>query len=219
MTLPLLPGVLAFSVAYGSLAAQKGLSLAEATAMSGIVFAGAAQLVALEIWTERLTLGAVLTLAMVTAIVNIRFVLMGASLRPWFAPLPASQVYPSLLLTTDANWLIAMSYRGRGGADAGVFLGAGAVLWFAWTVFTVPSYFLGSLAPDPRPFALDLVLPAFFTAMLIPLWRGARRALGWIIAGLCAVIVARMVEGYWFIVAGALAGSFSSALLEHDAES
>ena len=57
---------------------------------------------------------------------NARMLLMGASLRPWLAPLPSWQVYPMLHLTTDPGWLIAMRYRAEGGNDAAVFLGGGA---------------------------------------------------------------------------------------------
>ena len=40
--------------------------------------------------------------------------LMGASLRPWLAPLPSWQSYPMLHLVTDPGWLIALRYlRGR----------------------------------------------------------------------------------------------------------
>jgi predicted branched-subunit amino acid permease len=36
------------------------------------------------------------SLAVVTAIVNARFILMGATLRPWFGALPPWQAYAAL---------------------------------------------------------------------------------------------------------------------------
>src|SRR5262245_29206362 len=108
---PLLPGTVIFAAAFGTLAAQKGLSLTDTVLMNAIVFAGASQLVAIEVWTEPLTLGALASIAVLTIIVNARFILMGASLRPWMGSLPAWQVYPSLLLTTDATWIVGMRYR------------------------------------------------------------------------------------------------------------
>jgi predicted branched-subunit amino acid permease len=38
----------------------------------------------------------------------------------------------------------------------------------------------GALVSDPRRYGLDLVMPIFFAAMIVPLWRGGRslRALG-----------------------------------------
>jgi predicted branched-subunit amino acid permease len=48
--LPLMPGLFAFGLAFGTVAARKGFSLADALAMSATVYAGVAQLVALETW-------------------------------------------------------------------------------------------------------------------------------------------------------------------------
>ena len=113
------------------------------------------------------------SLAVVTAIVNARFILMGATLRPWFGPLPAWQVYPALCSTVDATWLIATRYRAEGGSDASVFVGAGLALWVVWVGSAIPGYLLGAFIADPKRFGFDLVLPIFFAAMFVPLWRGA----------------------------------------------
>ena len=70
-TLALLPGTAVFGMAYGTVAAQKGLTFAEAAAMSAFVFSGAAQLVAMEIWSHPITLGTILTLAAATFVVGL----------------------------------------------------------------------------------------------------------------------------------------------------
>jgi len=46
------------------------------------------------------------------------------------------------------------------------------------------------------------------------LWRGARRAIGWVIAGAVALVVSYLVPGWWFIVAGALTGSIVGAFID-----
>src|SRR6266545_1831967 len=134
----MVPGTVVFAAAYGTLAAQKGLMLTEAVLMSALVFGGASQLVAMEVWTDPLTLATVVSLAVVTAIVNARFILMGATLRPWFSALPQWQAYAALNATVDATWLVAMRYRAGGGADASVFAGAGLALWGVWVASAVP---------------------------------------------------------------------------------
>ena len=144
--------------------------------------------------------------------------LMGASLQPWLAPLPSWQVYPLLHLTTDPGWLIAMRYRAEGGNDAGVFLGGGAVIFAMWMVATSAGYLLGALISDPRAVGLDLVMPIFFAAMLIPLWQNApqryRRGLGWVVAGVVALAFERLFHGWWFIIAGAVAGAIAEGFVE-----
>jgi predicted branched-subunit amino acid permease len=212
--LPLVPGTAVFAMAFGTVAAQKGLTLTEATLMSALVFAGASQLVAMEIWTNPMTSALVATLAVVTGVVNMRLLLMTASLRPWLGPLPAWQSYPTLLLTTDASWLIAMRYRAQGGSDASVVLGSGLLLWLLWVPASALGYLLGALIAEPARFGLDLIMPIFFVAMLVPLWRGPRRAIPWAVAGLVALLVQYLVPGFWFIIAGALAGAVCGGFID-----
>ncbi len=183
LTLPLWPGILVFAGAFGTASVQKGLSAAEAVLASGLVFAGASQLVALELWTEHWTVGAVLAVAIVTFTVNARLILQGASLQPWLAPLSGRVVWPSMALLTDANWVITERYRAEGGRDAGVMVGAGLMLWTVWTIGTLPGALLGRLVADPSRFAIDLVLPVFFSAMAVPLWKGRRDTIAWSVAG------------------------------------
>src|ERR1700753_1879539 len=90
----LLPGTAIFSLAFGTIAAQKGLTLVDTVLMNAFVCAGAAQLVGLEVWTSPLTLGTLASLARLAAVVNARLILMGAALRPWLGALPAWQIYP-----------------------------------------------------------------------------------------------------------------------------
>jgi len=210
----MVPGTMVFAAAFGTLAAQKGLTLAETVLMSALVFGGASQLVAMEVWNSPITLASVVSLAVVTAIVNSRFILMGATLRPWLGALAPWQVYAALNSTVDATWLVATRYRAEGGSDAAVFVGAGLALWIVWVGMAVPGYLLGTFIADPKQFGFDLMLPIFFAAMFVPLWRGARRAIGWVIAGAVALLVSYVVPGWWFIVAGALTGSIAGAFID-----
>jgi predicted branched-subunit amino acid permease len=213
LTAPLTPGIVVFALAFGTVAAQKGLSFGETMASSAFVYAGLAQFVSLEVWGPSFSASALLTLAILTFTVNLRLLLMSASLRPWMGRMPAARIYPSLFLTTDATWIIAMRYRGEGGDDVGVFLGSGVLLWFVWVAATAPGYWLGAVVPDPKRFALDLVMPVFFVVMLVPLWRGPRQALPWIFAGAVALTTHLLLGGHWHLVAGAVAGMLAAAVL------
>jgi predicted branched-subunit amino acid permease len=141
---------------------------------------------------------------------------MAASLQPWLGQEPRWLIYPTLHLLTDPGWLIAMRYRADGGSKIGVFLGSSVLLYFAWLAATSVGYFAGALIADPQRYGIDLVMPIFFAAMLIPLWRGARRAVPWAVAGGVALAMQYLVGGWWFIVAGALAGSVVGGLLDDE---
>jgi predicted branched-subunit amino acid permease len=211
---PALPGMMAFAIAIGATEARKGFAPIEAALMNLLVYAGASQMVAMEAWPQQITLASVSALALLVATVNARMLLFGASLRPWLGPLPAWQMYPMLQLTTDPGWIICMRYRAKGGNDAGVFLGGALLVWVAWLATTAVGYLMGALIADPRKIALDLVLPIFFAAMLVPLWNGHRRTVAWAVAGAVALATERLIPGWWFVIVGALAGSLAEAFLE-----
>lgn len=213
LLLPLVPGLVVYGLAFGAAAAHRGISLAEATALSAIVYAGAAQMVALEVWRESWTVGGLLTVVVVTATVNARFALMGASMQPWLRGTPPLTAGTWLFFLVDANWIISTRYRESGGRDVGVFLGAGLLSWVLWVLATIPGHMAGTLVAEPRTYALDLVMPVFFAAMAVPLWRGIRASgLPWAAAGATALLVGAVMPGYAFIVAGAFAGALTAAL-------
>ncbi|MDR3465696.1 MAG: AzlC family ABC transporter permease [Xanthobacteraceae bacterium] len=211
---PMLPGTAAFGLAFGALCAQKQFSLTEVELMMAIVYGGLSQFVAVQSWPDHLTVSTIATLALLTATVNLRFALMSASLRPWFGTLPPWQAYPAMLLVTDGGWLAASRYRDHGGANAWFFVGGGLVLYVVWLVSSVPGFLLAEQLADPKKYGVDLVMPAFYAAMLVPAWKGARRAIPWAVAGMVALVLHRFVAGDWFIIGGAIAGSITAGLLD-----
>jgi branched chain amino acid efflux pump len=212
--LPLMPGLFAFGMAFGTVAARRGFSLVDALLMSGTVYAGVAQLVVLESWPDRLTLPAIASMAAITGLISSRFMLIGASLRPWLGSQPALKIYPTLFLLVEPNWLTTMRYRANGGNDPAFLLGGGVVIYFVWELATAAGYWLGASIGDPHAFGLDLVMPAFFTAMLVSMWRGLRRSAGTIVGAVVALAAYRLLGGFWYVITGALAGSVAGGFID-----
>ncbi|NIX78094.1 AzlC family ABC transporter permease [Microvirga terricola] len=212
--LPAFPGFIMFAMAFGTAASQKGLSLAEALGLSAFVYAGASQMVGLEIWQRVWSPTTILTIMTVTAVVNSRMILLGATLHPWLKDEPKPRTALNLFLITEAGWLISTRYHSDGGRDVGILLGSGLTLWAVWFVATFIGFFAGALVPEPTRFGLDLVMPIFFGAMLVPLWKGPRPALPWLVAGAVSLVFHALVPGYLFILAGALAGVVAGMLIE-----
>ena len=68
----------------------------------------------------------------------------------------------------------------------------------------IPGFLLAEQLTDPRKFGVDLAMPAFYAAMLVPAWKGPRRAIPWVVSGVVALTVHWLAPGWWFIIAGAL---------------
>ncbi|ACA16617.1 AzlC family protein [Methylobacterium sp. 4-46] len=215
--LPVWPSIAVFGAAFGAAAAQRGLTLSEALGMSAFVYAGAAQMVTLEVWGRPWTLSALLAAMTVTALINARMILMGATVQPWLRGTPFWRTALTLFFLVDAGWLIGMRHRAEGGRDLGILFGAGFGMWPLWIATTGLGHLAGGLVAQPRAYALDMIMPIFFAAMLAPLWRGVRPALPWLVSGAVALAVQRLVPGYGFIAAGALAGLVTGALVDDGA--
>jgi 4-azaleucine resistance transporter AzlC len=209
--LPILPGAVAFGVLWGFLAGEKGLGTLEAVAMSALVFAGAAQFLALELWTEPLPVAAIVTAVL---IVNLRHLLMGPVLQPWLRGLPPGRAVLSLTVMTDESWSASVVELRRGGRDAAFLPGAGLLLWAVWVAATLTGRALGDVGPLIRDWGLDYLTTAFFVALLAGLWRGRRDLGTWLVAGVVAVAAQAGLGDGWHILAGALAGSLAGAVVE-----
>jgi len=207
-----MPVMALFGFAFGAFAAHKGLTFVEASLMTALMFAGASQFVATEIWSHPMPVAAILALCIVTGIINMRYLLITGSLRPWLDGLPARQIYPAMAVLTEPGWLIGLRYRAEGGADAGTLAGSGVALWIVWIAGTMTGHLIGSLVADPQRYGLDLIMPVFFTVILVPLWRGARRAVPWAVAGASALVAARWLPGSWYLMVGSVAGAIVAGL-------
>ncbi len=212
-TLPLMPGLFAFGMAFGTVAARQGFSLFDAVAMSAIVFSGVAQIIVVDAWPRELTAATIFAIAVATFVICSRFLLIGAAMRPLLSRLPPRQVYPFLHFLVEPPWLLSIRYQREGGNDPGFVIGSAATCWVVWVVSTAAGHWLGA-AVDPHRFGLDMVIPAFFTAMLVSLWQGPRMSVGWLAAGVVAVIAEMTLGGFWYLILGALAGSIVGGLLD-----
>lgn len=197
-------GVLVYGVVFGVLAAEARLTALEALLMSGAVYSGTAQMATLQGWAHtRLLLPAIATIL----IMNARYVLYGAALRPWMGTLPAHLSYTTLFFLGDGNWALSMQRRAAGEVDAGFVLGSGIVMFIPWLVGTLIGSLVGSAIPDPARFGLDFMLVAFSMALAVSVWRGRGDLLPGCAALLVALVVNQVSPGGWTIVAAGLTGA------------
>jgi len=211
-TIPVALSIFTYGLVFGVLSRQAGLSPLEAVLMSAIVFAGASQFVALGLWAVPLPW---LAIIVTTLIVNLRHLLMGAAIGPWFRRLPPAQAYGSIFFLSDESWALTMAEFARGSRNGAFLLGSGIAAFIGWVSSTLVGQLLGSALSDRdlAQWGLDFAFTAVFIALLAGLWKGKSDLLPWAVAAVVALVAWAALPGTkWYIVLGGLAGSLAGAL-------
>ncbi|GAB4268852.1 MAG: hypothetical protein Kow0013_19980 [Pararhodobacter sp.] len=204
---PLSVGVAVYGLAFGLLAAGQGLDAIATSLMGALVFAGSSQIVAIE----RLAAGAGPWLAVVAGLaLNLRILLMTASLRPELHGRPVWQVLLGVHLTSDENWVLMHATR-NAGQSAGFWylVGGGASLIAVWVLSTALGAGFAGALPDLGDSGMDFAFTAAFILLLTSLWKGRASLPPWGVAALVAGGGAALlpVDPSWSLILGAVAGA------------
>jgi 4-azaleucine resistance transporter AzlC len=207
--IPIAFGVAGYGVAFGVLANQAGLSVAEAALMSGLVVAGASQIVAIELWADPIPIA---TIVLATFAINLRYSLMGAALQPWFRHLSAKRAYGSLFLMADENWALTMRDLKNGSGRGAFLLGSGLAVWLFWVGSTIVGTIAGGAIGDPASYGIDFILAAVFVALAVELWEGRSTLIPWTVAFATALVFHTILPGQWYILLGGIAAAISEVI-------
>ena len=202
--LPVAVSVAAYGSILGVLATQKQISWSELLAMNLSIFAGAAQFVMVEMWVPPLP---VVEITLAVLAINLRYVLIGASLQPIFQGKSMMHKVLMMHLVADENWAITMAEHRKGTASTHFLFGGGLCILFAWCLGTLAGLTLGAAVQKPETYALDFVFVAVFTALVMTLWRGKQDLVPWLVAALSAVLFHQLIPGKWYIVIGGISGA------------
>lgn len=205
-----------FAVLFGAVSIDNGLTVAEATLMSATLYAGASQLVGVELFNHHV---APWLVVLSIFAVNFRHVLYSAAIAPHIRHLTFWQKATSLFLLTDPQF--AETERR---ADAGLrvsyiwLMVLGFSVYVPWLCLTVVGGLLGNLIGDPRAIGIDVLLPVYFMGLVM----GFRSRANWLpvvlASGVGSVLAMHFVGSPWHVSLGALAGVAVAALLPLDKE-
>ncbi len=209
-TAPLAPGVVAFGLLYGVMARQVGFSPWDAWAMSIIVHAGSAQFTALGMWEAAGAIPIILT----TLVVNLRHLLMGASMAPHLRGL--SPLWRALLALwmSDESYALTIAEYERGRGSHWYFLGANVGIYLAWPTSGLVGALFGAAIPDPGRYGLDLVFPLAFLGLLTAFLKDRIGVTVALAAGGMALAGTFLLPGRWYIIVAGLLGSGLGLVLE-----
>lgn len=209
---PLWLGVAPFGAIYAVSAQAAGLDAAQTLVMSLIVFAGASQFTAAGLFAAG---AAPFAIVLTTLIVNVRHILLGASLASHLAGQPWWRRVLVAAQLTDESYAVGIRRFLEGRGSFAYQVGCNLSVYVIWQASTLAGVVLGSFVPDPAAFGLDLVFPLTFIGLLMPVlrerWqRGEGRALVVALAaGVLSVVGALLLPGKWYLL---LAGLIASAL-------
>lgn len=208
---PLAMSIVPFGLVCGAAAAGSGISFAQALAMSWVIFAGSAQIASTQLHSAGAPLPVIVATA---AIINLRFLIYGASLARHFAGLDRRwQAAIAYLLTDQAYALTIVRAATTGGSGAlhWFYIGLGGATWIAWQLASLAGILLGNLVPPD--WSLDFVVPLTFIAMLVPLLGDRAMLVAALAGGLAAVLLVLPLK--LELIAAALIGVAAGLLSEH----
>ncbi|CAN5735228.1 AzlC family ABC transporter permease [soil metagenome] len=156
--------VSAFGLSFGVLTAEAGLSLAQAVALSALVFSGSAQFAAVSIVADG---GTGVSAVVSGLLLNVRSLAFGVVLAPVLDGPLRRRLFASQLVI-DESTALAVAQPDDDRRRRAFWLTGGAV-FVGWNVSTVVGAVLtGALGDRIDPLGLDAAIPAAFLALLAP---------------------------------------------------
>ncbi len=181
---PLIVAVMPIGLVFGAIAATKGLSSLETFLMSALVFAGGSQFVALDIWAHPASWAA---LGFSALLVNIRHLLMSASIGTKMPAFSGPAKYAAMLLLADEIWAMAEVRAGETRLTPAWYAGLALPFYLVWVMAGLAGSLAGAFLGGPKALGLDFAFPAVFIVLLIGFWKG--RGTGAVLAASAAAAV------------------------------
>jgi predicted branched-subunit amino acid permease len=212
--LPLLLGLVPFGLVTGVAGIKAGLSAFEITAMSGLVYAGAAQLVALQLMSTGVSTVLVL---LAVAVVNLRYVMYSSAITTHLKPLSQPMRVLAACGLVDQNFVLTLNRHKELGEKLTpwFYLGASGPFWFNWILFTFLGATLGARVPES--WSLEFAVPLCFLVLLVPAVKTRPMLAAALVGGLTATALAFLPYRSGLFI-GAVAGITVGAWLEYRRE-
>ncbi|MEZ9317141.1 AzlC family ABC transporter permease [Vibrio lentus] len=211
--MPLSIAVIPWGILAGSYAIDAGLNQLQAQAMSAILFAGSAQLVAAGMFKSGIGLG---TMLLTTFFITSRHFLYSVSMRDKISHLPARWRLLLGFWLTDELFAIC-SGQSQQEFNRWYAAGVGGGFYLVWNIASFVGIIAGSQIPSLNEIGLDFAVAATFIALVFPLIRTWPVVVCIVVSLIASVALSvNNVEGGLMIAAisGMLAGFISESFVE-----
>jgi 4-azaleucine resistance transporter AzlC len=192
-------GIAPFGLVAGAAAVRVGLSGLHAVGLSVLVFAGASQLAAIELFGEN---APVVMVVVTVLVINLRMTMYSASLAPYLQAFSTRwRAAMAYLLTDQAYALSVAEFRADESVDRKwYYLGTALSLWVVWQICTVIGVVVGARVPESLP--LEFAVPLTFLAILVPTITDSPSAVAAAVGGTIAVLGADLPLNLGLITGG-----------------
>jgi predicted branched-subunit amino acid permease len=167
-------GLVPFGLITGAASGTAGLDPWLSMFMSVIVFAGAAQLVAIQLMSQH---APALIVVVTVLVINLRLVMYSAAVAPLISHLPKRKKWLMGYLLTDHSFALMISRFGARSANSvsaaepianidAYYFGAAGAMWLIWQITVAIGIFAGTLVP--ANWSLDFAIPLVFLSLVLP---------------------------------------------------
>ncbi|THK34520.1 branched-chain amino acid ABC transporter permease [Ensifer sp. MPMI2T] len=200
-----------FGALFGALAVDNGFSVADAVFMSATVYAGASQMVGIELFGNNVQPWLVVLSVFA---VNFRHVLYSASIAKHIRHFTIIQKLLAFFLLVDPQYA-ETEQRGERGLPVTFswYLGFALVIYFPWILNTLIGALFGQLIGDPKAIGLDVLLPIYFLGLVLGFRKRDRFLPVVATSAVASVAAMHFVGSPWHVSIGALAGILLAAIL------
>lgn len=208
---PIMTGVVPFGAVMGAAAAEAKMALGQSVWMNLIVFAGAAQLAALDLMTKNAT---IIVIVATGLIINLRFILYSAAIAPVLAKEGFWTKLVSAYFLTDQSYAVMNaheSYFKTSRDPVQFYFGACVCMALTWHLSVLAGYLFGNFAP--RAWALDYAVPLSFIVLIVPTLKSRAYVMVAVCSALAALVLHDLPFNLGLIVSAAIAIGLAAILM------
>jgi predicted branched-subunit amino acid permease len=208
---PVMVSASPFGALFGALAVDNGFSVFDAVFMSATVYAGASQMVGIELFGHNVQPWLIVLSVFA---VNFRHILYSASIARHIRHFSAVQKFFAFFLLVDPQYAETEKRAERGEAVTfWWYLGFALVIYLPWQLMTMLGAIFGQLIGDPKAIGLDVLLPIYFMGLVL----GFRTRDNWLpvvaVSSLVSIAALHFVGSPWHVSIGAIAGILLAACM------
>ena len=215
---PLCLAVIPWGVLCGSLAIQAGLSPLQAQAMSLFVFAGAAQLAGISLFS---VMSPTLPILSSTFVIGSRHLLYSAVFQTHILKLSWFKRMAFAFFLTDEMFAVSTSHIDKTRSFSYVYaMTAGVGFYLVWNLATLGGIIAGSSIDNIEELGLEFAIAATFIAIVIPSIKDRSTLFAVLVSGFSVLVFDMVGFEYSLIgatILGMITGFYTSNGEKHDA--